>query len=153
MSHGSTFRAEDDIGRGSGRVLPRLLTPFLAVVPWLVTMGGLWMLARSGRAFAERFETQWGFTLGAVALLLVAALLWAALTAWSSVGTTVAGLCSLVFGIALSDVRLTSEIHQLVPDLMTRDVWLFITPMNFLLLGSVLIAAGLGAAGARRVRR
>lgn len=156
ISSGSsrTYRAEDDIrGAGGGRVLGRLATPFLAVIPWLLTVGGLWVLARSARAQAEQFETDWGHVVGAVVLFALAALAWAALTAWSSVGTTLAGVVSLAFGVALSSVSLAREIYAVFPNRMGNEVWYFVTPMNFLLMGSLLLAAGLGAAGARRMRR
>lgn len=156
ISYGSTnrtYRAEDDISGGGSRLLGRVLTPFVAVVPWVMTMGGLWLLASSAKSFAEQFETNWGQVGGAVVLFVVAALLWAALTAWSSVGTTLAGLLTLALGVALSSVSLAREIYNLVPGAMGQQVWYFVTPMNFLLMGSLLLAAGLGAAGARRMRR
>lgn len=144
-------RAEDDTSGGGGRMLARLVSPFLAVIPWLLTMGGLWMLARSARTQAEQFETAWGQVVGAVVLFVLAALVWAALTAWSSVGTTLAGVASLAFGIALSSVSVAREIYTAFPSGMGNEVWYFVTPMNFLLMGSLLIGGGLGAAGARHL--
>lgn len=148
-----TYRAEDDISGGESRMLGRLLTPFLAMVPWLLTMGGLWLLASATKSSWEQFETQWGSVGGAVVLFVVAALLWAAVTAWSSVGTTLAGLATLAVGVALNIASVAREIYNFFPNTMGAQVWYFVSPMNFLLVGSLLLAAGLGAAGARRMRR
>ena len=64
-----------------------------------------------------------------------------------------AGVCSVAFGVAVSDPQVAREVFSLVPSGMGNEVWLFVTPMNFLLIGSLLLAAGLGASGARRMRR
>ena len=146
-------RAEDRTEGGSSRLLAWLLTPLVAVLPWWVTIGGLWMLARGWRSYAEQFQPQWGATFAGAAVLVLAALLWAAVTAWSSVGTTVAGLCTLALGVALGDLQLARSIYDLVPTSVGRDAYVILTPMNFLLFGSLLLAAGLGGAGARRLGR
>lgn len=155
ISHGGsrTYRAEDDLSGGGSRMITRLLTPFLAVIPWLLVMGGLWLLARAGRTLSERLETQWGPVLGAVAVLVVAALLWAVVTAWSSAGTTLAGLLTLAAGVALSDLDIARRVHEALPHAVVDDSWRVVTPVNFFLVGSLLLAAGLGASGARRMRR
>lgn len=148
-----THRAEDDIGRSGDRALAWLVTPFLAAIPWLLTMGGLWVLGRAARTQAVRFETAWVEVLGAAALLVVAALLWAAVTAWSSVGTTLAGVVTLVLGVLLHQPSVAREAYRLLSGGASGEVWYVVTPMNFLLLGSLLVAGGLGAAGARRMGR
>lgn len=153
-----TYRAEDDISRGGGggsRALARLLTPVLAVIPWLLTMAGLAVAAEWQLRYQQRFETDWGFVLGAAAVLVVAGLIWAALTAWSSVGTVLAGVITLVLGGVVASPEAGRQIYDLLLDLPGdgRRVYFIVTPTNFFLIGSLLIAAGLGAAGARRMRR
>lgn len=151
-----TFRAEDDISGGGGsRVLARVLTPFLAVIPWVITMAGLAVISEWQVRFAQRFQTDWGILLGAVAVFVVAALLWGALTAWSSVGTVLAGALTVVLGLVIAAPEASRHVFDLLMDLPgdSRRVYFIVTPTNFLLFGTLLIAAGLGASGARRVRR
>ena len=81
-SSGSTAISEAHFARLLG-------LPFVAVVPWLLMVGGALLVARSALAYRINFERGWGELVGGVVLLLVAALLWAVLTAWSSSGTTV----------------------------------------------------------------
>ena len=151
-----TYRAEDDISGGGGsRALARLLTPVLAVLPWLLTMGGLVLAAEWQMRFMQRLQSEWGFLLGATAVFVVAALVWAGLTAWSSVGTVLAGLLTILLGLALATPDLGREIYTLLTDLSgdSGRVYTIATPINFALIGSLLLAAGLGASGARRMRR
>lgn len=151
-----TYRAEDDISGGGGsRVLARLLTPFLAVIPWVLTMAGLAVGAEWQERFAQRFQTEWGFLLGTAAVLVVAALVWAALTAWSSVGTVLAGALTLLLGVMIASPEAARHLFDLLMELPGggRRVYFIVTPINFFLIGSLLLAAGLGAAGARRMRR
>lgn len=157
ISYGSsrTFRAEDDIGGGGGsRMLARVLTPFLAVIPWLVTVAGLAVMAEWQVRFAREFQTSWEIVLGAVVAFLVAALLWAALTAWSSVGTVLAGLLTIGLGLVVASPEASRPIFEVLQDLPggNQPVYSVVTPTHFFLIGSLLIAAGLGASGARRMR-
>lgn len=149
-------RAEDDTSRGGGsRILARLLTPVLAVIPWLATVAGLGIVSEWQMRFAQRFQTDWGILLGAVAVFVVAALLWAALTAWSSVGTVLAGALTVVLGLVLASPEASGQVYELLRDLPVdnRRMYSILTPTNFLLIGSLLLAAGLGAAGARHLGR
>ncbi len=151
-----TYRAEDDIGRGGGsRALARLLTPVLAVLPWLLTMAGVGLAAEWQVRYQLRFESQWAFILGAAALLVVAALVWGVVTAWSSVGTILAGLLTLALGLAVSVPEIGREVFRLGSQLPGDGRWWYtaMSAINLLVLGSLLLAAGLGAAGARRTRR
>ncbi|WP_435201953.1 hypothetical protein [Janibacter sp. GS2] len=148
-----TYRAEDDLRGRGGRTLARVLSPVVAVLPWSMTVGGLWAMARVSRNSALRLEPAWGWLLGALALLVLAALVWAALTAWSSVGTTLAGLCTLALGVAVSIPALWQQVSPSLSRVLGQDFWFVINPTNCLLMGSLLLAAGLGAAGARRLRR
>lgn len=146
-----TYRAEDDIS-GGGRALAQALAPVVAIVPWLMTMGGLWALGRASESLAARFQTDWAWVLGGLALLVVAALVWAAVIAWSSSGAIAAGLCSLAAGFALSFPSVMSEVYSALPRSGGRSLWYVVTSGNFMLLGSLLLAAGIGAAAARRLR-
>lgn len=147
-----TYRAEDDIDGGS-RALAQALAPVVAVVPWLMTVGGLWAMGRASESMAARFQTDWVWVLGGLAALVVAALVWAAVIAWSSSGALAAGLCSLVAGVALSIPGVMSEVYSALPSGGGRSLWYVVTSGNFMLLGSLLLAAGLGASAARRLRR
>lgn len=155
ISRGSsrTYRAEDDLGGRGSRTLARVVSPLVAVLPWLMTAGGLWAMARVNRNYALRLEPAWGWLLGTLAVLVLAALVWAALTAWSSVGTTLAGLGTLALGIVVSMPELWQQVSPSLIRVLGRDYWFVINPTNCLLMGSLLLAAGLGAAGARRLRR
>lgn len=151
-----TYRAEDDISGGGGsRALARLLTPVLAVLPWLLTMAGVGLAAEWQVRYQMRFETQWAFILGAAALLAVAALIWGAITAWSSVGTVLAGLLTLALGLAVSVPEIGSEVFRLGSDLPGDGRWWYtaVSSINLLVVGSLLLGAGVGASGARRMRR
>lgn len=146
-------RAEDRSEGGGGRLLAWLLTPFAAVVPWWLMCAGVWVVARALQAYSVRFTTEWGTALAGVAVLLLAAVLWAAVTAWSSVGTTLAGVCTLAFGLAMFALSVSHRVYDLVPRSLGREAYFVLSPLNFVLMGSLLIAAGLGAAAARRIGR
>ncbi|MFX4286778.1 hypothetical protein ACQBJO_01230 [Janibacter sp. G349] len=123
-------RAEDRTEGGGGRLVAWLVTPFAAVVPWLLMVGG--------------------------ALLVVAALLWAVLTAWSSSGTTVAGLATLAAGLFVATragASLVAEVGREGPVTLQTPLYSVANETVLLPLGAVLLAAGLGAAGARRLAR
>lgn len=133
--------------------LARLVSPFVAVVPWLLTMAGLAVANRWLVDLQRAMEVSWGHIIGGTALLIVAALVWAALTAWSSVGTFVAGACTILFGVVLSVPDLFFRVSQAVSDAPGLDLGIAfdtLSPPRFLLFGSLLVAAALGAAGARR---
>lgn len=134
-------------------MVARLLTPALAVVPWLVMTGGILFLLRASRSMRLRFEPAWGELVGGVVLVLLSALLWAALTAWSSVGTTVAGLCTIALGLATAThfgMRTVFRLGREGPVRLQDLFYGFATPTLLVPLGALLLAAGLGAAGARR---
>lgn len=136
--------------------MARLVTPFLAVVPWLMTMAGLFVLGRSYLELQQRLQTSWGWVLGGTALLVLAALVWAVVTAWSSAGTTVAGVCTLLLGGAFAVPELQMEFFALIRKvgfLNHATSYGVFSTMNFMLYGSLLLAGGLGAAGSRRLRR
>ena len=137
-------------------VVAWLVTPFVAVVPWLLMVGGALLVARSALAYRINFERGWGELVGGVVLLLVAALLWAVLTAWSSSGTTVAGLATLAAGLVVTTragASLVAEIGREGPVTLQTPLYSVANETVLLPLGAVLLAAGLGAAGARRLAR
>lgn len=151
-----TQRAEDRPGAGGGRLVAQLVTPFVAVVPWLLTAAGALLLANASIAYRLTYETGWAELVGGVLLTLLAAAIWAALTVWSSVGATVAGLCTLVLGIVAATepgARMVYRIGREGPVSLQSSLYIVATPTMLIPLGSLLIAAGLGAAGARRLRR
>lgn len=138
--------------RGGSSMLARLVSPFAAVVPWLLTMAGL-LLASRWLFDIQRVQASWEAIIGGAVLLIVAALIWAALTAWSSVGTFIAGASTVAVGVLLAE----PEVYLWVATEFssaggTNSSMAFstFTPVNFFLFGSLLVAAALGAAGARR---
>ena len=151
-----TQHAEDRTGGGGGRTIARAISLVAAVVPWGVLMAGMLLLVRAENERRIRFEMGWGMFIGGVVIVLVAMLLWAALTAWSSLGTTVAGLATLVSGVVIateSGYRLLADLAQAGPAPFTSAVYVVGAPYVLVPLGAVLVAAGLGAAGARRLGR
>lgn len=149
-------RAEDRTEGGGGRLVAWLVTPFAAVVPWLLMVGGALLVARSALAYRVNFERGWGELVGGLVLLLVAALLWAVLTAWSSSGTTVAGLATLAAGLFVATragASLVAEVGRERPVTLQTPLYSVANETVLLPLGAVLLAAGLGAAGARRLAR
>lgn len=149
-------RAEDRTEGGGGRLVAWLVTPFAAVLPWLLTIGGALLLARSALAYRVNFERGWGELAAGVVALLVAALLWAALTVWSSSGTTVAGLATLAVGLYVttrSGASLVARMGREGPVPLQSPLYSIANEIVLLPLGAVLLAAGLGAAGARRLAR
>lgn len=149
-------RAEDRTEGGGGRLVAWLVTPFAAVVPWLLMVGGALLVARSALAYRINFERGWGELVGGLVLLLVAALLWAVLTAWSSSGTTVAGLATLAAGLFVATragASLVAEVGRERPVTLQTPLYSVANETVLLPLGAVLLAAGLGAAGARRLAR
>lgn len=148
-------RAEDRTDP-PGRTLARVVSPVAAVLPWLITVVGLALLARGSVLFQRTFEVPWGYLLGGAAVLVLAALIWAALTAWSSSGTTIAGVLTLAAGVLLAAPGVDRQVYPPLTNLAGSQQELVhhvVTSMNLLLWGSLLLAAGLGAAGARRWRR
>lgn len=152
-----TQRAEDRAsGGGGGRMVAWLVTPFVAVVPWLVMAGGVLLLLHAARSIQISFQPAWGALVGGTLVVLVAALLWAALTAWSSVGTVVAGLCTVAAGLATATrpgIEVVSRLGIEGPVRLQSLLYGFATPYVLVPLGALLIAGGLGAAGARRLGR
>lgn len=149
-------RAEDRTEGGGGRLVAWLVTPFAAVVPWLLMVAGALLVARSALAYRVNFERGWGELVGGLVLLVVAALLWAVLTAWSSAGTTVAGLATLAAGLFVTTragASLVAEIGREGPVTLQTPLYSVANETVLLPLGAVLLAAGLGAAGARRLGR
>lgn len=145
-------RAEHRTSSG-GRLTAQLLTPLLAVVPWLMMMGAIVLLARSMTSYRVTFERGWGEIVGGTVLLLVAAGLWAALTAWSSSGAAVAGLCTLAFGffvVTEPGLRLVYRMGREGPASLQTAWYSVASELLLLPIGALLLAAGLGAAGARR---
>lgn len=147
--------------RRRSSMVARLASLPLAVILWLLTMGGLALHQQATAELRLNLERTFdaglpmGWTLGATALLVVAALLWAVLTAWSSVGTVVVGVATVAFGVAMSSrevfiwvLELTNgldwSVRQLLPAMLT--------PEHLTFLGSMLLAVGLGASLARRRR-
>lgn len=132
-----------------------LMSPVLAIIPWVLTVWAVarllaWVLPRPG-------QVQAGPVVTATALLLLAAAGWALLTAWSSVGTLVAGAGTLLLGWfaatatgqrAFFDLGLATRTLDRSETL--REAW---QPAQLLLLGSLLVAMSLAAAGARRLGR
>lgn len=140
----------------ANRLVARLLTPVLAVVPWMVTLAGGLMLSQSVMQFQVRLEGNWTLLIGGTLVLLLGALLWAALTAWSSVGTTVAGMATIIVGLLAYTQTGMRAIYEIGIESPLRLQWpliMFVDSMTLILIGSLLLAAGLGAAGARRVGR
>lgn len=151
-----TQRAEGRTGGGGrSRLLAWLLSPVLAVVPWVVTIAGFGMVTGWYVGFQRAFATQWGPLLGGLVVLVLAALLWALLTAWSSAGTVVAGTATIIFGLLLGVVDINRAVLDTLDALgieLTSAFYLF-TPPSMILVGSLLLGVGLGAAGARRLAR
>lgn len=149
-----TQRAEDRTGgRGRSRVLAWLLSPVLAVAPWLLTLAGFVVVSGWYVGFQRAFATQWGPLLGGLVVLVLAGVLWAVLTAWSSAGAIVAGAATIVFGLLLGVVEVNRAVLDALRGLgieLTSAYYVF-TPPSMILVGSLLLAAGLGAAGARRL--
>lgn len=151
-----TRRSQDTPGGGGGRVLARVVTPFVAVVPWLIMLVGQFLLLRSLQSYRVQFEMGWGELVLGIVVLMVSALVWAGLTAWSSAGTTVAGLATIAVGVAVATApgaRLVFRIGREGPVTLQSVIYAFFTPANLVPLGCLLLAAGLGAAGARRLAR
>lgn len=149
-------RAEDRTEGGPSRLLAQLLAPVVAIVPWLTTFGGATLLGHATVRMQVRFEQPWGLLLGGLFVLVVAALLWAALTAWSSSGAVVAAGCTIGVGVLLATregARFLWEMTGEGPVTLQRPLLTVLTPTTFFLVGSLLLAAGLGAAGARRLGR
>lgn len=138
---------------GGGRLLPWLLGPVAAVVPWLVTIAGAVVLSRWLQVMQRNFEAEWGLVVGGTAVLLLAAVLWAVLTAWSSSGAVVAGLATIGLGVALAEPGFGYKIMRPIVELssVAREASYIMTPLLLIPVGSLLLAAGLGAAGARRL--
>lgn len=148
--------AEDRVDGGPSRLMAQLLAPVVAIFPWLTTFAGATLLAYATVRMQERFEQQWGLVFGGLVVLVVAALLWAALAAWSSSGALVAGVCTIAVGVLLATrgwSRFLWEVTGDGPVTLQRPLLTVITPFNFFLVGSLLLAVGLGAAGARRLGR
>lgn len=148
----------------------RLTSLPLAVVLWVLSICGV---ALHGQAFVEgerrrreAFATEgqeafatpglpWEWVIGATALLVVAALLWAVLTAWSSVGTVVVGLASIAAGMAVASTTVLVQLYEWILAL-DESAWQLVPfvakPATLTLLGAMLLAVGLGAALIRRRR-
>ncbi len=157
MSAGSAGATTTSVAPGGeSRLLPRLLTPVLAVVPWWMTIAGVANLQRWYFDYARRLESMTVTLLAAVAVLLVAAVIWGALSAWSSAGTLLAGGVTVLWGFATGLPSVMRTIFQATSLRDLTGVQLFqvlTSPVVLVLLGSLLLAAGLGAAGARRLAR
>ena len=137
------------------RVVAWLLSPLVAILPWWITILGVMALAR-WQYPGPGESADVSLLVGATAWLLFAGLLWALVTAWSSTGPVVAGMCSLLTGWLLNTGAAQNRVWDLtyVLDLDTsQEVRWLAQPVFFLLVGSLLVAAGLGAAGARRSSR
>ncbi|WP_201467865.1 hypothetical protein [Janibacter melonis] len=148
----SPYRLE---GRPRSRGLARALSPLVAVAPWLLTVAGIALAGEWQRGVYARGERSLGLLLAALVVLLLAALLWAAVTAWSSVGTVLAGVLTVVLALALGAPGPVSRaISQSVLEagLPYRAYAVLVAPVPFLVLGTTLVAAGLAAAAARRLR-
>lgn len=140
----------------SSRLLAYLLTPFVAVVPWLLTLLGIGLVNRGMLDYQRTFETPWTWVLGGAGALVLAALLWALLTAWSSLGTLLAGLLTLILGLLVPTRPVSRWLVDIAYDAgsLVRETVLTLTnPVYFLLIGSLLVAAALAASGARRLAR
>lgn len=135
------------------RPLARLLSPVVAILPWWVTVFGIAQM-RAWRTPLPGTQDL-ALILTVTVSLLVAAMVWALVTAWSSTGPLVAGWCTLVTSwILASDVGRRILLELTISggvDFMRTVDWLA-QPVFALIVGSFLIAAGLGAAGARRLR-
>lgn len=154
---GSTHQMAKPVGgaprRAGSSAAARLVSPFIAVVPWFLTMTGLTVASRWHITIVRTMESSWAVVIGGTALLILAALIWAALTAWSSVGTFVAGACTLLLGLLLSSPEVYIPASRKLFDGSVpgwQAMALTLSPPTFLLIGSLLLAASLGAAGARR---
>lgn len=132
----------------------RLLSPVVAVLPWWVTLIGVAGLYE----WRNSFNGGPGFSLvlGPTLWLLLGALLWGAVTAWSSVGTLLAGGWTVLTGLGLSTragqiwlgrVTLSRDVDFM----MTAD-WLG-RPFFALVIGSLLLAMGLATAVVRHLPR
>lgn len=143
-------------GGGRSRVLARVLSPVAAVLPWLVMMAGQGLMLKAYESYRIRFEMGWGTLIVGVILMLVAAILWAALAAWSSTGPLVAGAATIGLGLFVatsSGARLIYRLGVEGPASVQSVMYGVLTPVNLIPIGSLLLAAGLGAAGARRLGR
>lgn len=136
------------------RLLARLLSPALATLPWWVTVMGVARL--SAWQYPLPGESGLGPVLTATAFLLVGAVLWALVTAWSATGPLCAGVCTLWTAgllatrqgqLIMSRLTLTTDV-----DFMRTSQYLA-HPGHSVVVGCLLLAAGLGAAGARRLPR
>lgn len=138
----------------------RLASLPLAVIIWLLTMGGLALHQQAKSELRLELERtvdptlpmEW--TLGATVLLVVAGLLWAVLTAWSSVGTVVVGVVTVAFGVVMSSRAGLLWVVERASDYDwgLRLLPAMLTPEQLTLLGSMLLAVGLATALARRRR-
>lgn len=133
-------------------MIPRLLSPLLAVVPWWLTMIGTGLLVRWFSP--ESYRTSWTWLIGGTTVLLLSALAWGALTAWSSLGTLVAGTITVVFGVLTA----TWAARRFLFAHLGGGTWgatalNVVEPRHLVPIGTMLVAAGLGAAGARHLAR
>lgn len=136
------------------RLLARLLSPALAILPWWITVMGVARL--SAWQYPLPGDSGLGPVLTAAAFLLVAAVLWALVSAWSATGPLLAGVCTVWTAVFLA----TREGQLIMSRLtLTTDVDFMRTtqylahPGHSVVVGCLLLAAGLGAAGARRLSR
>ncbi len=139
---------------GSSRLLAWLVAPFVAVVPWLVTFLAVCLLASVQFRMQTRYEAAWGMVFAGLLVLVVAAVMWAALTVWSSSGAIVAGLCTLLLGlfsVTGPGMSLVFRMGRHGPDFIQQSFYSVAGPATLILFGSLLLAMGLGAAGARRL--
>lgn len=152
-------RAEDRAASPTGgrsRLAGQLVTPFLAVLPWAGTVVGCLLLARATTQMQMRFEQSWGLIIGGALVLVIAAVGWAAITAWSSSGAVVAGLCTMATGVFVATrpgMQAVSQLGQSGPVPVQYPLYSVATPLNLLVLGSMLLALGLAASAARRLGR
>lgn len=137
-----------------GRLLARLLSPVAAVVPWLLTVAGLALAQRSYLEMVRAYRESWGTVLGAAAVLVLAALLWALVVTWSSTGPLLAGAATLLLGVVVVQRDVSAWVWQRSIDGFgptgAPAVNLALSAPSLLLVGSLLLAVGAGAAGARR---
>lgn len=157
----SLERPEPSPRRGSS-LTARLVSLPLAVALWLLTMGGLALHGQAQVEFMAEMSRTFnvpdipsGWTLGGTALLVAVAILWAVLTAWSSVGTVVIGIATIVAGVSMGFGKATLWVFERTAGLdfsAHRLVPIVLTPDSLTLLGSLLLAAGLGVALVRRRR-
>lgn len=168
VMHDTSERTRPGPRRGASRTA-RVASVPLALVLWVLTVAGLALHAKAQFTVRERVAETFvppdgpsGWALGATALLLVVALLWAVLTAWSAVGTIVVGVASIAAGVAMGFQTVARWVFEHLWLAGLDGLWVgfdrpptlvvpaAITMENLTLLGSMLLAAGLATALARR---